>query len=851
MTDRSASRRWAKLAEGCRERVGGPRSKLIVVAIAVLIGVSSAVLIPACTGRASYKLADQRDQQRNLFAEESSVAPLSSMSGRLDAQAEPSDPASLSKYMWRPPARAERDGRASGKDTLQTAENSSLFFIPVPMPDAGERLQLADGAAEREFRGVSPGAPAYSVPSFDEVPELAAEPILGDLFSTLGDEHRARRAPVLTLAPGEELWVIPTERVREATLEHRRSNPDEITAPACFAGFEPDAPIDQLIAMPLRHTAVNATIDGYVSAVNVEQLFVNPYDVKIEAVYVLPLPEMAAVNDFIMTIGDRRIRGVIRPREQAERIYRQARARGHIASLLTQERPNIFTQRVANIEPGKAVSVDVTYFQALPYRDGAFEFVFPMVVGPRYNPTGSPDPVNAAPLGTVVRDSDPGTTLTYLSPEERAGHNISLRVDVDARLPITSITSNTHAVDTRRTGSTSASVELSPSDRIPNRDFVLRIEIDRSEVASSLIFTPDPAASEDGVQRGTFSLMVVPPDGLHADARRPVEFIFVIDCSGSMRGPHIEIARAGARRGLRSLQAGDTFNIVRFASGADAFRPAPVQAIPENIEAGLRYLDRTEAGGGTEALSGIRAGLSPEADAERERLVVFMTDGLIGNEREVIAAIHRDLQGARIFSFGVGSSPNRFLMERMAKLGRGAVAFLGTNDSAAGVMDAFFRRISAPALADIGIVAEGMNLYAAYPSANADVLPGRPLIMTGRYAGEVPSEIEVVGTTGAQAVRHRVATQRIDASRSTGGVLATLWARTQIAHLANVSSWDNSPEIPTEIERLALTHNLVSAVTAFVAVDSKSVTVGSEGVTVHQPVNIPEGVRYETTVAPR
>ena len=271
-----------------------------------------------------------------------------------------------------------------------------------------------------------------------------------------------------------------------------------------LASFPTRAPVgaSRHVPLPLEHTAVEAAIEGHISTVAVNQRFGNPFDTKIEAVYLFPLPEKAAVSEFLMVIGERTIRGIVREKDEAEEIYRQARAQGYRASLLVQHRPNVFEQKVANIEPGKTIEVDITYFHTLAYKDGWYSFVFPTVVGPRFNPPGHTDPVGAVRRGSQRGDA---TAVEYLAPNERSGHDISIRVDVDAGVEIEDLKS-THRVDIERPSSTVASVALQNEETLPNRDFVLDFRVAGETVKSKLLTHRDPDTGD-----GFFSLMLIPP----------------------------------------------------------------------------------------------------------------------------------------------------------------------------------------------------------------------------------------------------------------------------------------------------------------------------------------------------
>ena len=580
----------------------------------------------------------------------------------------------------------------------------------------------------------------------------------------------------------------------------------------------------------LEHTDVAARVSGFVASVDVTQTFVNPYDTKIEAVYVFPLPADAAVTDFLLVIGERRIRGLIREKEEAEKIYEEAKRAGHVAALLTQQRPNVFDQKVANIEPGKRIDVRISYFNTVPYEDGAYEFVFPMVVGPRFNPPGEEG---------VERHL---TNPTYLRPEQRSGHDIAIGLTIDVGLPVTSVASPSHAIRGQELGEGRYRVELAPNDRVPNRDFVVRWKT-RAERLEGALLADAPESGE-----GTFALLLQPPKDDSAIPRMPREMVFVVDTSGSMRGAPIEKAKDAMRRCLRGLDPDDTFQVIRFSNDASSLGDAPVPATPANVRRGLDYVDDLEADGGTMMERGIRAALQPPQDERWLRIVSFMTDGYIGNEREIFRLVE-DLRGrARIFSFGVGDSVNRYLLEGLARHGRGAVAFVGLSDSVAREVDRFYERSARPAMTDVRLQVEGATISDVYPRQLPDLWAGRPVLVTGRIRGSGDVTVRVTGRRGdgtaTFTVRARV---EPDASRPE---LARIWARRKIAHLTEMEVTRPSAELRDEITQVSLEHSVQCRYTAFLAVDSLVDTEGSEGVTVPVPVPVPQGVKYETTVDP-
>lgn len=636
----------------------------------------------------------------------------------------------------------------------------------------------------------------------------------------------------------EEVWVIvkppPAGQVAATTTE-------DIPGSGALMCRIPVNDVLTNVALPLKHTDVDASISAYIASVNVTQEFHNPYDEKIEAIYVFPLPQNAAVNGFVMTIGERKIRGIIREKEQAKQIYNQAKALGYVASLLTQQRANVFTQHVANIEPGKRIDINITYFNTLSYDDGWYEFVFPMVVGPRFNPPapGSKDGIAAVARGNKAPTGQP-TNIQYLSPNERSGHDISLSVDINAGVVIEEIKSVNHKIDVSNEMSEQIRVVLSDDDALPNKDFVLRYRVAGDEVKTALLTHRDSTG-------GYFTFMLYPPQDYSDAARQAMEMIFVMDCSGSMRGKPIEQAKQAVLHALSCLQSQDTFQIIRFSNSSSQLGNQPLLATTKNINRGKQFVRNLSGGGGTMMIEGIKAALDFPHDPERLRFVIFLTDGFIGNETEILSAVHNRVGSARVFSFGVGSSPNRYLMNRMAKLGRGAVAYLSLNDSGSDVMGKFFDRVSQPILTDININWGGMQVADVIPAKMPDLFVGRPVIITGRFDGDKPTTIRIQGRTAQGIVESNFDINPVDETNE-HIALPAVWARNYIASLMDRASYEPNIELPQQIQEIALQYSLMSAYTSFVAVDSKTQTAGTQGTTINQAVPVPDGVRYDTTV---
>lgn len=732
----------------------------------------------------------------------------------------------------RPPPAA--DSAATRSDSSASQPSPSMAPLPAPSGAASPSAAVAGNleelivTAQRARRLGRQSTPMASVAAAER--EREASSPAGGLFAGM---RAGGRTLLSQVQAGEEIWVIQTATPDDAADD---TAPGSGTMLALLERDRDTEPVE--VPLPLRHTDVRAAIAGYISTVDVTQQFENPYDEKIEAVYLFPLPEKAAVNEFVMTIGERKIRGILREKEEAQRIYEDARAQGYRASLLVQHRPNIFEQKVANIEPGKRIDVNIRYFHTLAYEDGWYSFVFPTVVGPRYNPQGSSNPVAALPR-TDAAERAAGTAVRYLRPSERSAHDLGIAVDVDAGVAIEQIEAS-HEIATRRDGEQRAHVTLAAGSTMPNRDFILKFRVAGDTIKSNLLTYTDARTQES-----YFTLLVYPPAASTKLERQNVEMVFVVDTSGSMSGQPIAQARDAIDAALDRLERGDTFQIMNFSTDVQQLAARPLPATADNIARARDYVRRLGGQGGTEMLSGIRAALGFPRDAERTRYVTFLTDGYIGNEAEILGEVQRTIGAARIFSFGVGDSVNRYLLDGLASEGRGAAAYLGLGDSASAVMEYYFERISRPALTDVAVDWGSLAARDVYPARLPDLFPGRPIIVTGKFDGSL-GDVRVRGRLGNETVGFDVGAAR----ETEQPALRSLWARLRIEDLARrqTSAGDVDGALAQAIRVTALEHGLMSAYTSFVAVDASERTAGERGTTVYQAVPVPNGVRYRTTV---
>lgn len=580
----------------------------------------------------------------------------------------------------------------------------------------------------------------------------------------------------------------------------------------------------ELGSVPLKDTRVTASISGFIARVNVRQEFTNSFTEPIEAVYVFPLSQNGAVDNMTMTVGTRTIRGTIMKREEARQVYETAKNAGQTASLLDQERPNIFTQAVANIMPGESVIIDISYVENLKYEDGQYEFVFPMTVGPRYIPGSVSDANKIAPPAAATR----------------AGHDISIQVNLNAGVPVEAIRSSSHDITQTNLSPESANVSLTSEKTIPNKDFILRYDVSGKRLEDGIL----THRSERG---GFFTLMLQPPDMPRSEDRTPKEIVFVLDTSGSMNGFPIEKAKEAMMLSLDGLYPEDTFNLITFAGDTEILFDAPVAATQGNLEKAKAFLASREGNGGTEMMTAIKAALKPSDSQEHLRIVCFMTDAMIGNDDEIIAEIQRHSK-ARVFSFGIGQSVNRTLLDRMAEAGKGEVEYVSLEDDGSKAAKRFYERVRSPMLTDISIDWNEMPVSDVYPAKLGDLFSAKPVIVNGRYTKGGNGTIKLRGKLAGQDYVREIPVT-LPETETANDVLATLWARKRIDQLSNEAlNSTNAAEINEQITNLGLEFRLLTSFTSFVAVEETIKNTNGTPTRVDVPVEVPEGVDREATL---
>ena len=558
--------------------------------------------------------------------------------------------------------------------------------------------------------------------------------------------------------------------------------------------------------LPLQNTSVNAEISGNLSRVEVKQTFSNPNNQPLEATYQFPLPDDAAVDEMEIRIGDRIIRGNIKKKAEAQKIYQQAKQEGKTAGLLEQQRDNIFTQSLANIQPGETVEVVIRYTNTLQFIGSDYEFAFPLVVAERYEGGNVSNNFNL--LGSPAWAEDIAPT--------RSGKDIDINIEIDAGVAISGVQSPSHDISIQNTNSTTK-VALTKQDIIPNQDLILRYQIAGADTQATVL-------SQSNQQGGHFATYLIPAVDYQSDRIVPKDVVFLMDTSGSQRGAAIAQSKELMRQFISGLNENDTFNIINFSNSTQSLSDKPLANTRENRAKALAYVSKIDADGGTELMNGINTVINfPAAEDGRLRSIILLSDGLIGADEEVIGRIRDNLKpGNRLYSFGVGSSTNRFLLNRLAELGRGTVTILPPNEDAVKVAEKFYREINKPVVTNIEIewIGEG-EAPAIYPQKSPDLFASQPLVLYGRKEDARNGKLKITGTVAGGKPYERV----LDVNfQQVGGnnAIAQLWGRSRIKDLMNQMYGRETDEGIETVTNTALDYNLLSKYTAFVAVDEQN-----------------------------
>lgn len=618
------------------------------------------------------------------------------------------------------------------------------------------------------------------------------------------------------------LIIIGTAFDARAAEEKLNGLPEEIPQGQLYL-VEDD---EFLIPSPLLKEKIEMSVSGIVNRVVVEQHFTNISEKWMEALYVFPLPEESAVDHLELLVGERKIIGIIQEKEQARETYQKAKEEGRKASLLIQQRPNIFTTRVANIAPGESIVVKIEYQQNIHYDAGVFSLRFPMVVFPRYIP-GQPlvkteEPATGVRNGSAVTFSGTGWAANtdavpdaseITPPVDVSGEApvaVELTVDLDAGVALSQIHSLYHGMKTEKLATGHYRLAFTGEVKA-DRDFVLEWQPVNSAETSAALFTEKQGEKD-------FSLLMLMPPHIRTKPDSPPiarELVLILDISGSMAGSSIRQAKEGVKLALQRLRPEDSFNVIVFNDQAHSFYPESVAGEAKRVADAIARVEALSAEGGTEMSHALELALDGKEEHEQLRQVVFLTDGAVGNEKELLQMIDGRLGDSRLFTVGIGAAPNSYFMTSSAKLGRGTSLFIGDINEVQERMAELFLKLENPALRDLQITGADTTLE-IFPHPLPDLYYGEPLFIA--FSGTKGQKLQVTGILGDTNWQAEIET---DGSQQRAGIGA-LWARKKIRSLMETAALDDMEErMRPQIVALGLEHHLVTAYTSLVAVEQQ------------------------------
>lgn len=575
---------------------------------------------------------------------------------------------------------------------------------------------------------------------------------------------------------------------------------------------------------PLLGTQVEVAISGVIARVTVRQQYVNRGSAPIHGRYIFPGSTRAAVHGMTMRLGERLIRAEIKEKEEAVQLFTAAKQAGKSASLLEQQRPNVFSMSVANIMPGERIEVELTYSELLVPKESVYEFVYPTVVGPRY----SNEPREGAPATHRWLENP------YLKEGSEPRTTFDITATLSAGMPVQEMDCPSHATTVAYLGPDSFKVDLVPGDFGGDRDYILRYRLAGQQIATGLLLF-------EGEQEKYFLLMAQPPLRPQPAEIPGREYIFVVDVSGSMNGFPLDTGKQLLSELLSGLRPEDRFNVLLFAGSSTTLAPASLPATGENIRLARNLIDRQQGGGGTELLPAMRRAMDLPRSEGISRSILVVTDGYISAERAVFETVAENLGSANVFAFGIGSSVNRHLIEGLARAGRGEPFVVIDPAEAPATAKRFCSYVGAPVLTDIKVEYQGLDAYDIEPPAIPDLFASRPLIVFGKWRGERQGSITLSGRSGETDYRQTFQLGEVEPATANEG-LRYLWARERVARLSDYAVGGAAEEQRAEIVRLGLAYNLLTAFTSFVAVDEVVKNPGGEGKDVKQPLPLPKGV---------
>jgi Ca-activated chloride channel family protein len=602
-----------------------------------------------------------------------------------------------------------------------------------------------------------------------------------------------------------------------AVAHANKTVPDRTLSPY-FVVKGADPTVD---ALPLKKTSAEVDIAGVIANVRVTQEYRNDSKTALEAIYVFPASTRAAVHAMRMRVGNRLIEAKISDKKKAREKYEKAKKAGKTASLLEQKRPNVFQMNVANILPGDVIKVEMDYVEHMVPEEGLYTFVYPTVVGPRYSEK------------TAAQSEEEWLETPYTKNGEAPSYQWDLSATIRAGVKLAKVSSTSHPITSTFQDPTQARVEVN-DEKGGNRDFLLSYEMRAKDTQTGLLLY-------EGKRENYFLAMVQPPKKLAGQMIPPREYIFILDVSGSMNGHPLDTAKEVMRTLFAGLRPTDRFNVMTFSGGNAVMHEQSVPATEDNIADAMSFVDNKRGGGGTRILQALQAAFAMKRNKNTSTSFVVVTDGYVSVDPEVFKLVSEKLNTANLFSFGIGSSVNRNVIEGMARAGMGEPFFVTSRDVADETAKRFSRYLASPTLTNIAVNFNGFDAYDVVPKAVPDLFAERPILVFGKYRGKAKGRIEVRGSHGDGKFLQSMDVSKMQpalANRS----LEFLWARQKIAGLMDAHALWRGADTEKQITKLGLAHHLVTPFTSFLAIDKKVRNPSGKTQKVKQALPLPHGV---------
>ena len=605
---------------------------------------------------------------------------------------------------------------------------------------------------------------------------------------------------------------IPTVHAQEETADEDRTQ-----SPYFYVESE-EVGVD---CFPLKSTDVNTTIEGMIASTRVVQTYAYEGEKPINASYVFPASTKVTIHGMQMRIGNQTVTATIKEKEEAKEEFETAKSEGKSASMLSEERANVFTMDVANIMPGDQVCIELHYTELITPMEGTYQYVYPTVVGPRY----------VSPVIDDTGNRHEWTGTPYLKEGSAPPDQYQIHVTLTSGVPIASLASSSHEINIGWDKNTTARVSLAdPGDYAGNRDFILDYKLTGEQISTGLIV-------DQGEKENYFMLMVQPPERYEVEEIPPREYIFVLDVSGSMSGFPLDTAKSLIRNLVLGLRETDTFNLILFSGASYQMAYRSVPATKENVDTALHLIKEQTGAGGTELAPALEDALRIPADKNTSRNIVVISDGYIYGEDEIFDLVRNNLGQADFFSFGIGSAVNRYLIDGIANIGQGEPFIVTKEEEASEIAERFRTYIQSPVLTDIQVSFEGFDVYDVEPAVLPTLYAYKPIVLLGKWKGETTGTVKISGRTGEGYYSQNI--HVADAISGENEAVGYLWARKRVERLTDFGRSSDDEGVRAEVTQIGLDHHMITPYTSFIAVLDVVRNPEGEGTDVDQPLPLP------------